>query len=157
MFRGYILYTWKLNHGQTIWDRKWGAIRNVLRDTLGTQKNSNETLFSWTYHGEEWCGSWGCERSCMKEGSLFVCLFGLSCWDLWIHSACYCALDTLGKPLMRSGCAEVVWQFLDLWCKSYWILKKFCLNLKKKKKKIKTTCFWKFWASSLYFWKAVNK
>jgi hypothetical protein len=38
------------------------------------QKKSNKTFFSWTYHVEEWCGGWGHERSCMKEGSLFACL-----------------------------------------------------------------------------------
>jgi len=31
----YKLYTWKLNHGQTIRDEKRGAISNILRNTLG--------------------------------------------------------------------------------------------------------------------------
>jgi hypothetical protein len=28
------LHTWKLNHGQTIWDKKWDVIGNVLRNLL---------------------------------------------------------------------------------------------------------------------------
>jgi hypothetical protein len=30
------LYTWKLNHGQTICDKTWGAIGNISGNTLGT-------------------------------------------------------------------------------------------------------------------------
>jgi hypothetical protein len=29
-------YTWKLNHGQTIWDKKLSGIENILRNTLET-------------------------------------------------------------------------------------------------------------------------
>ncbi len=42
----------------------------------------------------------------MKEGSLFVCLLVWVCHVeifVEIHSACCWALDTLGKPLTRSG------------------------------------------------------
>ncbi len=31
------LYTWKLNHGQTLWDKTWSAIGNISGNTLGTR------------------------------------------------------------------------------------------------------------------------
>jgi len=30
------LYTWNLNHEQIVWDKIWGGIENILRNTLGT-------------------------------------------------------------------------------------------------------------------------
>ncbi len=35
----YNLYTWKLNHSQTIWDKKGGVIGNILMNTLETENN----------------------------------------------------------------------------------------------------------------------
>ncbi len=35
----YKIYTWKLNHGQTIWDEKRGVMSNILRSTLGNWKH----------------------------------------------------------------------------------------------------------------------
>ncbi len=39
------LYTWKLNHGQTIWEKKCSVIANLFRNTLGTSGTSWE--FGW--------------------------------------------------------------------------------------------------------------
>jgi hypothetical protein len=47
----YKLYTWKLNHGQKIWDKKWSDSGNILRNTLtiwGTLwKSDRNTLGTW--------------------------------------------------------------------------------------------------------------
>ncbi len=39
----------------------------------------------------------------MKEGSLCVCLFCLSCWDLSNHSTSCCTLGPVGKPSRTRG------------------------------------------------------
>ncbi len=41
-------YIWKLNHGQTIWDKKWGVIENVLKNKhIG---NLGNILKTWWEH-----------------------------------------------------------------------------------------------------------
>jgi hypothetical protein len=70
-------YTWKLNHGGTIWDKKWGAIGNILGNTLGT----------WGTFWEPDGNTLGVDQRIFKKKNLTPPWdFSLAAWDFYFQN-----------------------------------------------------------------------
>jgi len=79
----------------------------------------------------------------MKQGRWFR--FVLSYWDLQNHHISCHTLHIFRKLLMN-GCIDLVWNCLELWCGSYWLLNK-----------IETENSIEIWGCSWCCWKALSK